>query len=209
MRATHVASLREDSELFHVQITIHPVCRLRVPAWQSMELLAPTLVWIKDVLLALSPVDVTCILVAMLIIRVSRYAGMWIYALMALPGTVAHELAHFIVAWILGAQPSFPALVPTRTQHGWQLGSVAFRVGHVRAVPIALAPLVLAPLALWWAGWFLHGATLPLYGLHIWMIAALLTASLPSKTDVKLALPALTILLVVGLVLCAIWWRTN
>jgi hypothetical protein len=173
---------------------------------QSMDLFAPIFDWIRHVLLALSPVDVICILGAMLIIRVSRYAGMWIYALMALPGTLAHELAHFIVAFILGARPSFPSLVPTRTQRGWQLGSVAFQVGHVRAVPIALAPLVLAPLALWWAGWFLHAATLPLYGLHIWIVAALLTASLPSTTDLKLALPALTVLLVIVLVVWMIWW---
>ena len=173
---------------------------------QSAEVFTSTFGWIKHALLALSPVDVICILGAMLIVRVSRYAGMWIYALMALPGTLAHELAHFIVALILGAQPSFPSLVPTRTQRGWQLGSVAFHVGHMRAVPIALAPLVLAPLALWWAGWFLHTATVPLYVLHVWIVAALLTASIPSTTDFKLALPALSVLLLIALVAGMIWW---
>jgi len=126
---------------------------------------------------------------------------MWTYALIALPGTLAHELAHFVVAFVLGAQPSFPSIAPIRTEHGWRLGSVAFRVGYACALPIALAPLLLAPLALWWAGWFLHPASWPLYGLHVWIVAALLTASLPSATDFKLALPALgVVMVIVGIV---------
>src|SRR6185369_8396183 len=104
--------------------------------------------WLQDRVLALSLVDVLCVLGAMLIIYLSRYAGMWIYALTALPGTLAHELAHFVVAFVLGARPAFPSLLPVRTQRGWQLGSVQFRVGQARALPIAMAPLLLAPLAL-------------------------------------------------------------
>jgi hypothetical protein len=150
--------------------------------------------WLQNAALALSPVDVFCVLGAMLIIHVCRYAGMWIYALTALPGTVAHELAHFVVAFVLGAQPAFPSLIPVRTQRGWRLGSVAFRVGHARALPIAMAPLLLAPLAFWWAAALLHRAVPPLYFLHIWIVAALLSASLPSRTDFKLALPAFVVL---------------
>jgi len=114
--------------------------------------------WLQNVALRLSPVDVLCILGAMVIMHVCRYAGMWVYALTALPGTVAHELAHFSVAFVLGARPAFPSLVPVRTQRSWRLGSVAFRVGHARALPIAMAPLLLAPLALWWAAALLHPA---------------------------------------------------
>jgi hypothetical protein len=99
-------------------------------------------VWVDHFLLAMSPLDVLCIVAGMSLIHVCRYAGMWIYAIIALPGTFAHELAHFAVAFVLGAQPSFPSLIPTRTQRGWRLGSVAFRVGHLRALPIALAPLL-------------------------------------------------------------------
>jgi len=75
---------------------------------------------------------------------------------------------------------------------------VAFRVGRLRAMPIALAPLVLLPLALWWAGAFLRTPTWPLYCLHAWIVAALLTASFPSREDWKLALPALIVLFVVA-----------
>ena len=160
---------------------------------------------IEHLLLAVSLVDVACVVATMLLIRLCRHAGMWMYALIALPGTLAHELAHFIVAFILGARPSFPSLVPVRTQGGWRLGSVAFRVGHLRALPIALAPLVLLPLALWWAAWLLHPASWPLYGLHVWIVAALLTASLPSPTDLKLALPALSVLVVIAAIVAIVW----
>jgi hypothetical protein len=161
--------------------------------------------WLGHVLAAVSLVDVACMLAAMLIIHVCRYAGMWIYAIVALPGTFAHELAHFVVALVLGAKPSFPSMIPTRTQRGWRLGSVAFRVGYVRALPIALAPLLLAPLALWWVVWLMHPASWPLYGLHVWIVAALLTASLPSTTDLKLALPALSVVIAIVVIAAIVW----
>ena len=163
----------------------------------------------QSVVLALSPIDVSCVIAAMLIIRLSRYAGMWIYALIALPGTMAHELAHCSVACVLGARPAFPSLIPVRTQRGWQLGSVAFRVGRARALPIAMAPLLLAPLALWWAAALMHPAPLPLYCLHVWIVAALLTASIPSRTDFKLALPALVVVGVLALIACVAWAFTS
>jgi hypothetical protein len=170
------------------------------------SLLASLVVWLQNMALALSPVDALCVLGAMLIIYLCRYAGMWIYALTALPGTVAHELAHFVVAFVLGAQPALPSLMPVRTQRGWRLGSVAFRVGHARALPIAMAPLVLAPLALWWAAAVLHPALPPLYFLHAWIVAALFLASLPSTTDFKLALPGLGALGLLAMIAAIVWF---
>jgi hypothetical protein len=163
--------------------------------------------WIEHYYLALSPTDMACVLVALAIIRLSRHAGMWIYALVALPGTLAHELAHFIVAWILFAHPRFPSLVPIRMEGGgWRLGSVAFRADHARALPIAMAPLALAPIALWWAGTFLHAASWPLYGVHAWLVAAMVTASMPSRVDFKLAMPALIVLTIAVAMVLAILW---
>jgi hypothetical protein len=155
--------------------------------------------WIDHLARTLSPLDLACILGALLIIRVSRYVGMWAYALVGLPGTLAHELAHFVVALVLGARPTLPSLIPKRTDHGWLLGSVPFRAGHVRALPIALAPLLLAPLALWWAGTFLQSASWPLFCVHVWIVAALVAGSLPSMADLKLALPALVVVAVIVL----------
>jgi hypothetical protein len=155
--------------------------------------------WFDHLARSLSPLDLACILGALLVIRVSRYAGMWIYALIGLPGTLAHELAHFLMAFVLGARPVLPRVIPKRSGRGWLLGSVPFRAGYPRRLPIALAPLALAPLALWWAGTFLHSAVWPMYGVHVWIVAALVTASLPSTTDLKLALPALVAVAVIVL----------
>jgi hypothetical protein len=131
---------------------------------------------------------------------------MWIYAVVALPGTVLHELAHFMIALILGARPTFPDLIPRRTERGWQLGEVRFRPGPVRTVFVALAPLLLAPLALWWACAYLARADWPWYVLHVWIVAALLHACLPSRTDWRLALPALVVVAIIALVALASWY---
>jgi hypothetical protein len=158
-------------------------------------------VWITGELQTLSASDLAFVLGTLLVIRLSSRLGMWVYALVALPGTQAHELTHFLVALILAARPSFPSLVPQRTAHGWRLGSVAFRAGIVRSVPIALAPLLLAPLSLWWAASFLASAPWPQYAFHAWVVAALLSASLPSSADFRIALPALAIVGVIGMII--------
>lgn len=146
----------------------------------------------------LSTTDWAVLAVALALIRASTRLGMWPYALVALPGTLAHELAHFLVAWLLAAKPSFPSLVPERSERGWRLGSVAFRAGRLRSVPIALAPLALAPLALCWAVIWMAPAQGWHYGVQAWIVAALISASLPSSADFRIALPALTVLAVIS-----------
>ena len=139
--------------------------------------------------------DLAAVAGMLLLIRLARHAGMWIYALLALPGTALHEFSHYVVALVLGGAPSFPSLLPTRTEGGWRLGHVQFRAGHVRAMFVGMAPLLLAPLAWWWAVALLAPAAWPLYLLHAWIVAALLQAAWPSKTDWKLAFPALAVLI--------------
>lgn len=138
--------------------------------------------------------DLLAVAVALLLVRASSRLGMWAYALVALPGTLMHELAHYLVALLLGARPDFPALVPQRTPHGWRLGSVAFRAGFLRAVPIVLAPFALLPLAWWWTLAFVAPSPWPLRALHAWLAASFLSASLPSAADWKIARPALVLL---------------
>ena len=157
---------------------------------------------------AMTAIDFAAVAFMLLLVRLSRHAGMWIYALVALPGTALHELSHFFVALVLGGSPSFPSLLPTRTDAGtWQLGHVRFRAGHLRGMFVGLAPLLLAPLAWWWATALLAGSVWPLYALHAWIVAALLQACWPSKTDWKLALPALVVLVPLALALAWFWYR--
>src|SRR5690242_16236097 len=56
----------------------------------------------------LTAIDFAAVAVMLLLIRLSRHAGMWIYALVALPGTALHEFSHYLVALVLGGSPSFP-----------------------------------------------------------------------------------------------------
>lgn len=115
-------------------------------------------------------------------------ARRWIllFALLAWPGTVLHELAHWLVATVLGGRPTWPSVIPERGEGGrWRLGSVGIRqVRWFNAVPIGLAPLLLAPAAaalLAFAGRLEPNA--PPHWLALYGVAALATACLPSRAD--------------------------
>lgn len=143
----------------------------------------------------MTAIDFAAVAGMLLLIGLSRHAGMWIYALVALPGTSLHEFSHYLVALCLGGKPTFPSLLPTKTDKVWRLGEVRFRPGYLRSMFVGMAPLLLAPLAWWWATTWLTGASWPLYALHAWIVAALMHACWPSKTDWKLALPALVVVI--------------
>ncbi len=149
--------------------------------------------WSGPGLHGLTSTDIALVLGLLLLIRLAPRVGVWAYALLALPGTLAHELAHYLVALLLMAKPQFPSLLPQRNEHGWRLGSVAFRAGWLRSLPIALAPLALLPLALYWAAtWMAPSAGLA-YVAQAWIVAAFVSASLPSSADFRIALPALAL----------------
>lgn len=155
-----------------------------------IDLLEPLLAW-----LAAIPMRAWFAVVVVLALqRVVARFGMLAYAVFALPGTLAHEGAHWLLAQLLFAKPSFPTLWPERTAGGWRLGSVAFNAGWWRAVPIAMAPLLLLPLAAWWMSTFLSDASGAAFALHAWIAGTLVNASLPSRADLRLAVPGLTIL---------------
>jgi len=136
--------------------------------------------------------------------RVARRFGLWAYAAFALPGTLAHELAHYAVALLLRARPQLPRLWPQRTATGWRLGSVAFRAPWWRAGPIALAPVLLLPASLAWIVLVVAGASGVWFAVHAWIAGTLLGAALPSRADLRIALPALSLLAAVAVPL-AIW----
>lgn len=74
-----------------------------------------------------------------------RMGPLWL-----LPVTLTHELAHWSIAAVLGARPSFPNILPKKQSDGsWLLGSVTFSAGSWSAGAVGLAPLLLIPVALW------------------------------------------------------------
>ena len=64
-----------------------------------------------------------------------------LYALVTLPGTFFHELAHFLTAAAMDGNPGNFNLIPS----GNTLGSVTFSPNLYNAAPVGLAPFLLAP----------------------------------------------------------------
>jgi len=134
--------------------------------------------------------------------------SMWRIALLSLPGTIAHELAHYVVGAVLLAKPRGLSIWPTAQGQTWRLGSVSFgNIGLLNGALVALAPLLLLPIAwlclvhvllpLWndnqWGWWLLSG----------YLTATALFAALPSFQDIKLG--GRSLLLYAALV-GFLWW---
>ena len=150
--------------------------------------------WIDRLAAGMAAVPVSAWLAVGAVLAVQRFArrfGLWAYAAIALPGTVAHELAHYVVALALAADPRLPRLWPQRTERGWQLGAVAFHAPWWRAGPIALAPLMLVPASLLWVLAYVAYARGGALALHAWIAGTLMSAAVPSRTDLRIAAPTL------------------
>jgi len=139
-------------------------------------------------------------LLALTVLLKRASLGIGVYALIAWPGTLCHELAHAIVGFLLHAKPCNMRLFPKNLGMGyWQLGSVSFRnVRWWNAPWTAMAPLLLAPLAVLIALWGVvpaweQGRTIS--GISLLLFSSIiLQASWPSSTDFKVALPGILIL---------------
>jgi hypothetical protein len=146
----------------------------------------------------LNILDEATLLIILTMHRVVSLLGVIVYSLYSLIGTIAHEFMHWIIAFILGANPTFPNLIPEKTSIGWRLGSVSFTPGLIKNIPIAMAPFVLAPIGLWWAATYMHDAKGWWYLIHTWIAGTLLISSLPSSQDWKIAAQTLIIGSLVG-----------
>jgi len=108
-------------------------------------------------------------------------------------GVFLHELAHFIVGFVLFAKPVGFSLIPCRSEKQWQLGSVTFKgLNAFNSLPTGLAPLGLIAVAYSlftnWTLWFtpnLH-STIGAY----FVLFILVYNSLPSRQDLKIAFSA-------------------
>jgi hypothetical protein len=120
-----------------------------------------------------------------------RTSNIIVICITQLPGVVLHELAHLLTGILFQADPCNFNLIPERRCDGrWALGSVAFRrVTAFNAVPIALAPLGLVPIAYYiyrhWFNWLplTLANTLLLYA----TVFLLIYNAPPSRQDVRVA----------------------
>ena len=120
----------------------------------------------------------------------TRYArGPFSAWLVLLPGTIAHELAHYVLALISGSRPRPMSLRLQRGANGgWQMGSVQFEPGRWTAGIVALAPMLLLPpiaVGLWHEA-SQRGAAYALAAGY--MALALLYGAVPSRADWGIAI---------------------
>ena len=142
--------------------------------------------------LSIPPLDVYLIIPLVLLGQLHRWIsrqGALLLVVSNLPITIAHELAHFLVALILGGRPTGISLWPQRSRNGWTLGSVTSHATILSATPTALAPLLWLPAGV---GLLMNRAALSggsvgaLCGIYL-AVYCCLAASVPSWQDIKVA----------------------
>ena len=114
----------------------------------------------------------------------------WVFSVLVLPGTLAHESSHLLLGLLLNGHPATFNLVPRREGKGWVMGCVTFsNLRWYNVFFIGMAPLLLLPLAWGLMRWRLRLG--PVLGwqeaLAVYLIANLIYAALPSWQDVKIA----------------------
>lgn len=121
----------------------------------------------------------------------------YLYAALLWPGTVAHELLHYLAGLAFGARPLSLGVIPRRRpEGGWVLGSVSFaRLRWWNSVPVGLAPLALVPAGAWI---FVESASLPVWSMPALGLKLLATQCLlagwPSPRDWAHAIVGLLVL---------------
>lgn len=148
------------------------------------------------------------ILAVVLLMRMkyAAYGSLWLTALVNVPGTILHELLHFVVGLFLNARPCNFTIFPKKDMlgGGYVMGSVGFRnITFYNAVPAGLAPLLLLPLS-----FYINRYVLPLlpqtlgnYVLYILLQTILIENAIPSRADFKIAFMFLSGVILYGTLL--------
>lgn len=137
------------------------------------------------------------------------YRSMWLCALCNIPGTILHELMHFLVGLFLNARPINLNILPKKDllSGGYVLGSVSFKnITFYNAVPAGLAPLLLLPIA-----FYLNRYMLPFvpysfcgYLAYILLQTIIIENAIPSRADIKIAGMYLSGIVIYGSMLIAL-----
>jgi hypothetical protein len=150
--------------------------------------------------------SLTFVVAGILLLRRSRTA-IWKISLLALPGTIAHELSHLVLGILLFARPASFSIWPRREGNAYVLGSVAFRqIGLINGAFVTLAPLLLVLPAyecLVFAIEAWDTANYPFWALWGFLSANLLFAATPSGTDLRLGFPSIAFYASISV---GLWW---
>lgn len=132
------------------------------------------------------------ILFVILIIRLKykTYSNIYLAALINIPGTLLHELCHFIVGFFCNASPTSFHLFPKRRDGFYVMGSAGFRnIRFYNAIPSSLAPLLLLFAGYYLNRWFFSNIKIGYlnYLLYILFQSIIIENAIPSSTDFKVA----------------------
>ncbi len=131
------------------------------------------------------------LVIVLIHLKNATYSSMFMSALINIPGTILHELMHFLIGLVMNAKPCNFSLIPKRNMDGnYVMGSVGFtNITFYNAVPSALAPLLLLPI-----GFYINRYILPVitpsfvnYTLYVLLQTIIIENSMPSSTDFKVA----------------------
>jgi hypothetical protein len=119
--------------------------------------------------------------------------------LFQLPGTILHELTHFVTAWLSNAKPTGFSIFPHKLADGsWQLGSVTCtNIRWYNGAIVGLAPLSIFAIFYF----FIPPSIGTNFQSFIWwaLIAFFAQSAFPSKPDLKIAARStIPILLILG-----------
>lgn len=105
------------------------------------------------------------------------------WLMFVVPGVAAHEMAHYLVAFLTFGRPQPISLWPRREGNDWVMGSVSFCPNFFNGGLVALAPLYVLPPVAWFC-WQSHMDAGPIGALALGYLAAvILYAAWPSRTD--------------------------
>ena len=104
-----------------------------------------------------------------------------------LPGTLLHEISHFLMSMITNGKPVSLSLIPKRRGQTWVLGSVtSSNVKWYNAFFIGMSPFLLIPLSIILMNYFMDYKS-PYFLLNSFLVSTFVLASIPSTTDFKIA----------------------
>lgn len=116
---------------------------------------------------------------------------MLIFCLVALPGTIAHELTHLVLGWVTGGRPRGFNIIPRRRGNSYILGSVTLaNVRWYNGLFIGLSPLLLFPAAallIQWRVTLPHTLNFPDEMIWAYCAATLINGGVPSIQDIRIA----------------------
>lgn len=144
------------------------------------------------------------LVIVLLRFKYTTYSSMWLSALVNIPGTILHELMHFLVGLALNAHPCNFTIFPRRGEDGnYVMGSVGFRnITFYNAVPASMAPLLLLPIGFYLNRYFLPAMqpTFFNYVLYVLLQTIIIENAMPSGADFRVARMYLSGVLLYGFV---------